>query len=136
MKKYFLLVVAFALTAYVYGQQAGTQNGPVVTFEKSTHDFGDITHGDKVEHVFKFTNTGNEPLLITNVEVQCGCTTPKWPKEPIPPGAQGELVVGFDSRGKNGAQVKTVTLVSNAINAEGKKVSFTTNVLPKKDPQP
>jgi hypothetical protein len=133
MKKYFFLIVAFAMTAYAYGQQAAAQNGPVVTFEKSTHDFGDITQGDKVQHIYKFTNTGNEPLLITNVEVQCGCTKPTWPKEPIAPGAQGELVVGFDSMGKSGAQFKVVTLVSNAINAEGKKVSFTTNVLPKKE---
>jgi len=138
MKKYFFLVVAFALTVYAYGQQASTetQKGPVVTFEKSTHDFGDITHGDKVEYIYKFTNTGTEPLLITNVNVQCGCTTPKWPKDPIAPGAKGELIVGFDSRGKNGAQFKVVTMVSNAVNAEGNKVSFTTNVLPKKDPQP
>ena len=137
MKKYFFLVVAFAMTAYAYGQQAAAQSGPVVTFEKSTHDFGDITQGDKVEHVYKFTNTGTEPLMITDVQVQCGCTKPKWSKDPVPPGAQGELVIGFDSNGKSGAQFKVVTLISNAINAEGKKVSFTTNVLPKKEqPQP
>lgn len=136
MKKYFFLVVAFAMTAYAYGQQASTQNGPVVTFEKSTHDFGDITQGDKVEYIYKFTNTGTEPLLITNVQVQCGCTTPKWPHDPIAPGAKGELVVGFDSRGKMGMQNKVVTLVSNAVNVDGAKVSFTTNVLAKKDPQP
>jgi hypothetical protein len=124
------------MTAYAYGQQASAQNGPVVTFEKSTHDFGDIVQGDKVEHVYKFKNTGNEPLLITDVHVQCGCTTPKWPKEPIAPGASGELVVGFNSTGKMGIQNKVVTLVSNAINVDGAKVSFTTKVLEKKDAQP
>ncbi len=114
-------------------QQAATVvSGPVITFEKKTHDFGDIVQGDKVEQTFKFTNTGNEPLVITNVEVTCGCTTPKgWPRDPIMPGASADLTVGFNSAGKSGHQNKVVTIVSNAVNPEGGQISFVTNVLVK-----
>lgn len=139
MKKYLFLVVILGLFVSAYGQQANTPKttGPVITFEKTTHDFGDIYQGDKVEYTYKFTNTGNEPLLITSVNVQCGCTTPKgWPRDPVAPGAKGELTVAFNSAGKSGLQNKVVTLVSNATNADGNKVSFTTNVLEKKQPQP
>jgi uncharacterized repeat protein (TIGR01451 family) len=138
MKKYLFLVVILGLFASAYGQQATSKsNGPVITFDKSTHDFGEIYQGDKVEYTYKFTNTGNEPLLITSVNVQCGCTTPKgWPRDPVAPGAKGELTIAFNSAGKLGLQNKVVTLVSNATNADGNKVSFTTNVLEKKQPQP
>ena len=89
--------------------------------------------GDKVEEVFKFTNTGNEPLIITNVQVTCGCTTPKgWPRDPIAPGGKGELTIAFASAGKMGRQNKVVTIVSNAANADGAQISFTANVLEKK----
>src|SRR5690242_20400174 len=97
MKKYLFLIVVFALAGNAFAQHASSTSGPVVTFEKATHDFGDINQGDKVEQTFKFTNTGTEPLLITNVNVQCGCTTPSWPREPIAPGAKGEIVVVFNS---------------------------------------
>jgi hypothetical protein len=134
MKKYLFLIVVFALAGNAFAQQASTSSGPVVTFEKNTHNFGDIHQGYKVQETFKFTNTGNEPLLITNVNVQCGCTTPSWPREPIAPGAKGEIVVVFNSAGKMGMQQKTVTLVSNAVNPDGVKITFTTNVLEKKSP--
>ena len=138
MKKYLFLVVILGFFASTYGQtNAQKANGPVITFDKSTHDFGDMVQGDKVEYTYKFTNTGNEPLLITSVNVQCGCTTPKgWPRDPVAPGAKGELTIAFNSAGKLGMQNKVVTLVSNATNADGNKVSFTTNVLEKKQPQP
>jgi hypothetical protein len=139
MKKYLFLVLVLGFFASANAQQATAQKsgGPVITFEKSTHEFGDMNQGDKVEYTYKFTNTGNEPLLITSVNVQCGCTTPKgWPRDPVAPGAKGELTIAFNSAGKLGMQNKVVTLVSNASNADGNKVSFTANVLEKKQPQP
>ena len=137
MKKYLFLVVALGLMANVYGQvaQASSEkaSGPVITFEKSTHDFGDMYQGDKAEHTYKFTNTGNDALVITNVQVTCGCTTPQgWPREPIAPGGKGEITIGFNSAGKMGKQNKVVTIVSNAVNTDGSQISFTTNVLDKK----
>jgi len=133
MKKYLLLIVVLAFAAQIFAQQQATQNGPVISFEKKTHDFGDIFQGDKVEETFKFANTGTEPLIITNVQVTCGCTVPKgWPRDPIMPGGKGELTIAFNSAGKMGKQNKVVTVVSNAVNADGAQISFTTNVLEKK----
>jgi hypothetical protein len=138
MRKYLFLIMILGLMAPAIAQNAPSsdkKNGAIITFDKQTHEFGDIMQGDKVEHTFYFTNTGNEPLIITNVQVQCGCTTPKgYPREPIEKGGKGELTISFNSAGKMGRQNKTVTVISNAINPEGNQLSFTTNVLPKSTP--
>ncbi len=135
MKKYFFLIVlaGFAVQGFAQATSTAKATGPVITFDKKVHDFGDIVQGDKVEETFHFTNTGTEPLIITNVQVTCGCTTPKgWPRDPIAPGGKGELTVAFNSAGKMGRQNKVVTVVSNAVNGDGSQISFTTNVLEKK----
>jgi hypothetical protein len=135
MKKYLFVLAVLFIAFQSFAQEAGTNkvNGAVITFEKKTHDFGDIYQGDKVEETFKFANTGTEPLLITNVQVTCGCTTPKgWPRDPIMPGGKGEITIAFNSAGKNGRQNKVVTIVSNAVNTDGAQISFSTNVLDKK----
>jgi len=135
MKRFFMLIGAVVFAATAFGQAAAKISGPVIAWEKSTHDFGDMTQGDKVEHTFKFTNVGTEPIVITNVEVTCGCTLPKsWPRDPIAAGGKGEIVVAFNSTGKLGKQNKVVTVVSNAVNPEGKQIIFTANVLEKKVP--
>ena len=135
MKKYLILFLLIGLSAQLFAQQAVSKtakvNGPVLAFEKNTHDFGEIFQGDKVKQVFKFTNTGNEPLIITNIQVTCGCTAPEWPRNPIPPGGKGEIKIGFNSAGKIGRQNKTVTVISNAANDEN-TISFVTNILDKK----
>jgi hypothetical protein len=135
MRKYLFLIMVVGLAAQAFGQQSQAtekKDGAVITFEKKSHDFGDIVQGDKAEHTYYFTNTGTEPLIITNVQVQCGCTLPKsWSRDPIPPGAKGEITVAFNSAGREGRQNKTVTVISNAINPEGNNISFTTNVLQK-----
>jgi len=131
MKRLFLLIIVLGAAIAVYGQSTG----PVIAWERSSYDFGDVAQGDKVEYVFKYKNTGNEPLLITNVQVTCGCTTPKgWARDPIAPGQSGELTVAFNSVGKFGKQNKVVTIVSNAVNTEGSQITFTANVLEKKTP--
>src|SRR5688500_2701082 len=132
MKKYLLLVVVLAFGMSAFAQQPAAKSGPIITFEKNTHDFGDIFQGNKLEETFKFANTGTEPLNITNVQVTCGCTVPKWPRDPIMPGAKGEITVAFNSAGKMGKQNKVVTVVSNAANTDGGQITFTTNVLEKK----
>ena len=86
---------------------------PIMTFEKTEHDFGNIAAGTAVETVFKFTNTGEAPLIITNATSSCGCTVPEYPKNtPIAPGATGELLVKFNGSGKNQV-TKTVTVTAN-----------------------
>jgi hypothetical protein len=130
MRKLWFFSLLLTLSTIVFAQNEAQKDGPMITFEKKSHDFGDIVQGEKVEHTFSFTNTGNEPLIITNVQVTCGCTTPKgWPRDPIPPGGKGEITVGFNSAGKTGRQHKPVTIVSNAVNT-GNQVSITTNILP------
>ncbi len=128
MKKLFLAILLVS-GGVVFGQS----KGPVIAWEKSTFDFGDVPQGDKVEHNFKFKNTGNEPLIITNVQVTCGCTTPKgWARDPIAPGQSSEITIAFNSLGKFGKQNKVVTVVSNASNPEAGQISFSANVIEKK----
>ncbi|MGA8853821.1 MAG: DUF1573 domain-containing protein [Christiangramia sp.] len=86
---------------------------PEITFEESEFDFGNIAKGTPVEHVFKFTNTGDAPLVITNASSSCGCTVPTYPKnETIAPGESSELLVKFNGSG-NGQVTKTVTVSAN-----------------------
>ncbi|MGB0424411.1 MAG: DUF1573 domain-containing protein [Flavobacteriales bacterium] len=84
-----------------------------VSFDSVEHDFGVIDEGDKVEHIFKFTNTGTEALILEKCKGSCGCTVPECPKEPIAPGAEGEIKVVFNSKGKKNSQTKKVTITSN-----------------------
>lgn len=83
------------------------------TFEKTEHDFGKITQDHPVEYTFKFTNSGSEPLIISDARGSCGCTVPQYSKEPIPVGGTGEIQVSFDPKGKTGVQRKTVTISAN-----------------------
>lgn len=89
--------------------------GPTTTMDFASYefDFGEINQGDKVQHVYKFTNTGTEPLVISNAKGTCGCTVPSWPKDPVAPGADGEIMVEFKSKGKSGNQTKRVIITAN-----------------------
>jgi hypothetical protein len=88
-------------------------NLPVITFDKELHDFGKIVQGEKVSYSFKFTNTGKTDLVISNVTTSCGCTVPEYPKTPIRPGQVGHIKVTFDSSGRSGIQLKTITVLAN-----------------------
>jgi hypothetical protein len=85
---------------------------PVMTFAENEFDFGTIEGGTEVEHIFKFTNTGKAPLVIVDAKGSCGCTVPSYSKEPVAPGAEGELLVKFNGSGKNQVS-KTVTVTAN-----------------------
>ncbi len=121
MKK--TLLLALSLTAAAYSAQAqavkaanATEKvvGPAITFEESKFDFGSIAQGGVVDHVFKFKNTGNAPLVISNIGVSCGCTTPEWTKAPVMPGKTGTIAAHFNTSGKMGMQNKVLTIESNA----------------------
>lgn len=86
----------------------------VLALENDAFDFGEIKEGEKIEHEFKFTNTGSSPLIISNVQASCGCTTPDYSKNPIPPGETGMVKVVFNSAGQLGKQHKVITVTSNA----------------------
>lgn len=90
-------------------------NLPFFEFEEEVKDFGQITQGESVKTIFKFRNVGKSNLIISSAQGSCGCTVPRWPKEPIKPGERGEIEVVFNSEGKSGLQNKTITLVANTI---------------------
>lgn len=127
MKKIVLIMV---MALFAVAVQAQEKKGAEIIFKEKSIDFGNITQGDKVEHNFIFENTGDTPLVISNVAVTCGCTAPSWPKTPIAPREKGEMKVIFNSSGKMGSQNSVVRVYSNAAEPI-EKVSLISNVLPK-----
>ena len=86
---------------------------PVLEFDKKEHDFGEIEKGTRVETIFKYKNTGDAPLVITDIKSSCGCTIPEnWSREPLSPGASGEFTVKFNGSGANKIS-KTITVTAN-----------------------
>lgn len=84
-----------------------------MTFVESEHDYGKIEQKTKNEYIFKFTNSGTNPLLISKAKGTCGCTVPDYPKEPIMPGEDGEIKVEYSSRTSKGVQTKMVNIWAN-----------------------
>lgn len=101
----FLLAVLLAGAAQAQG---------VLTFDKELHDFGSVPEGTMATHEFRFKNTGNQPIIIANVQASCGCTTPDWTKTPVLPGKTGIVKAVYSSAGRPGVFNKTVTVTSNA----------------------
>lgn len=98
-----------------------------IKFEAKEINYGAIKQGNRTDpeasRVFKFKNTGKNPLSITSARGSCGCTVPSYPKEPIAPGATGEIKVTYDIN-RIGAFTKTVTLTTNAVEADQKTVKL------------
>lgn len=92
-----------------------TDGLPVITFNETEYNFGTVIQGEKVAHKFKFTNTGEGNLVISSVKPSCGCTSPKWSREPIKPGEEGYIELTFDSSNKKGMQNKNVRIAANTI---------------------
>lgn len=90
------------------------QEGPKITFDTETIDYGTVDSESNGERVFTFRNTGDAPLIIKNVQSTCGCTIPTKPEAPIAPGKKGEIKVKYDMR--KGPISKTITVESNAVN--------------------
>ncbi len=85
-----------------------------IEFEEMAFDFGSVKDGEKVDHTFKFKNTGDESLVLIDVKGSCGCTVPEnWPKQPILPGESGQIDVTFDSKNRVGKVRKTVRIQAN-----------------------
>lgn len=125
MKKIFATLSMALVAVAMMAQQ------PVITFEKTEHDFGKINEADgRVTTVFKFKNEGMEPLVLSNVRASCGCTTPKWTREPIEPGQNGEITVTYNPNGRPGRFQKTITITSNATEST-KRLYIKGEVIPK-----
>lgn len=94
--------------------------GPTTTiaYSEEVHNFGNIKQDSENEHVFKFTNTGTEPLIISSAKGSCGCTVPEYPTEPIAPGESSEIKVVYKPGKQKGSQTKTVTVNANTTPAQ------------------
>ncbi|MES2516852.1 MAG: DUF1573 domain-containing protein [Bacteroidota bacterium] len=103
---------------------------PVMVIDTPAVDLGTISEGDTIMHVYNFKNTGNMPLVLSNVNASCGCTTPSYSSEPVAPGQKGFITVKFNSKGKEGKLNKTVTAYANTKPAEN-TVSFKIEVIKK-----
>jgi len=125
---YFICAIglAFSLSScQIGGSGQSTQNtpvnnseptssvGPVIEFDTTSYDFGRVYEGESVGWYFKFKNKGDKNLILTNVTASCGCTTPEYSREPILSGAQGEIKVVFDSKGRSGHQYKSISVETN-----------------------
>jgi len=103
---------------------AAPADGPKIVFTDQSHDFGKITEGTQAKFSFKFTNTGNQPLVITNVSTPCGCTTPTYTHDPVAPGKTGEIAVNYNSTGRGGEFNKVLTVTTNIAAGQGKDVNI------------
>ena len=111
----FLAVMAFEVNAQATAAPAAKAiqvGGAEISFEKEVHDYGVMEQNGNGQCEFVFTNTGTEPLLITNARGSCGCTVPEWPREPIAPGASSSIKVKYDTK-RIGLINKSVTITSN-----------------------
>ncbi len=111
------LSLFFFAVAAIFAQstvnKVETNGGAEITFEKEVIDYGTIAQNANGIRTFKFTNTGNAPLIISNAKGSCGCTVPTWPKKPINPGESAEISVKY-ATSRLGPINKSVTVTSNA----------------------
>jgi hypothetical protein len=119
MKKLFAVAATILAFNSVQAQGVTTAPGqdgnqPDISFETTTHDFGTIPEGPEATYVFKFKNTGTAPLILSNVQASCGCTTPKWSQEPVLPGQTGEVTAVYNTNNRLGTFSKNITITSNA----------------------
>lgn len=96
-----------------FSNNTNTNPPTSVAFAETAHDFGSIKQDSQNTKVFKFKNTGDKPLLIESARGSCGCTVPNYPKQPIPPGQEGEIEVVYSPGKQKGQQTKSVTIIAN-----------------------
>lgn len=129
MKRIFSIFALILISVFTFNIVAA-EKGAVMTFAEKTHDFGAIKEADgPVTHVFEFTNTGSEPLVIINVNASCGCTRPEYPKEPVMPGKKGKIKVTFNPAGRPGEFSKEVKIRTNG--SKRPVLRITGTVIPK-----
>lgn len=126
-KTFFLLIVCCAFSTTILAQQETAKAS--LSLEKNAHDFGDLLQGSEAVYEFKFKNTGNASLLITEVKAFCSCTSAEWSKEPIEAGKSGVVKVFYDTKRRMGAFNKALHIISNAENSPS-AVIVKGNVIP------
>ncbi len=111
----FVIAIAFTMNAQTIANVSNTPivaNTEVLSMKETAFEFGIIPQGKPVFHFFEVTNTGKDPMVISNVQTSCGCTTPEWSKEPIAPGATAKIRVGYNAAGE-GHFEKFITIMYN-----------------------
>ncbi len=123
-----MAILAFIAIPYsMYAQQTGS----TIAFEEKIHDFGNIKEeAGLATYDFKFKNTGNQPLILNKVTASCGCTSPTWTKEPVPPGGGGSIKVAYNPKNRPNKFNKSITVYSNA-SQKVVALRITGNVIPK-----
>jgi len=109
MKNFLVLFIAFFSYILVHSQEMK----PEISFEKTVIDYGTVNKGENGVREFVFKNSGNAPLIISNVKSTCGCTIPKKPEKPILPGESEKIQVKYDTK-RVGFIRKSITVTSNA----------------------
>ena len=110
MKRFLCLLLLTLTSLTAIPVQAA---GPKIVLDKADHDFGQVFEGQKVDHVFRFQNAGDAPLIIDRVRSSCGCTAALLSATSLAPGEVGEVRTSFDSNRFSGEVVKTIYLYSN-----------------------
>jgi hypothetical protein len=108
-----------------------TEKLTVIQFDTLFHDFGEVVEGQKVTHRYTFTNSGTNPLIIQKVKPSCGCTSPSYTTEPVPPGGKGYVDLQFDSANKDGETRKSALVIANTDPAST-KLEYRALVVPSK----
>lgn len=116
MKKFILVLGIFLFSSVILNAQETKDenpNAPQIKFETLIHDYGKVLKDSDGKFKFIFTNTGKEPLILSQPRSSCGCTVPTWPKKPILPGKSDEIEVTY-ATSQIGPFAKTITIMSNA----------------------
>ena len=118
---FYLLTVALCFCCYSIFAQAE------IKFAETKKKFEEVIKGEVVRLEYAFTNTGNQPLIITDYKVECSCTGAEFPKQPIAPGQSDKIIVKFDTKTVYEWQDRTVEIISNAKNSPA-KIRFKGNI--------
>lgn len=105
-------IIYSAIFLFAFSMMANAQQVTLKNIKDNTLDYGKIKQNANGERVVQFKNTGDKPLIISNVQSTCGCTVPSWPKDPIMPGKKGEVKIVYNTKNA-GAINKTITINSN-----------------------
>ncbi len=105
-------IIYSAIVLFAFSMMANAQQVTLKNIKDNTLDYGKIKQNANGERVVQFKNTGDKPLIISNVQSTCGCTVPSWPKDPIMPGKKGEVKIVYNTKNA-GAINKTITINSN-----------------------
>jgi Protein of unknown function (DUF1573) len=117
MKESLVVLFVFMLAYTISAQEKIVDpKAPIMEFNNTTYNFGEIIQGSEATCIFSFSNVGKNPLVIENVRSSCGCTVPSWPKEPIKRKGEGEIFVKYNTSTPK-SFTKSITVYSNAKNS-------------------